>query len=86
MKEFTIPNIFTIETNFDPSHEDKRKITYSRDDEVYHLEFTEALRNLAEMAVNPIDLPDLKIKVVVIFYNFHSIIKYYFTATESARI
>ena len=68
--DFNIPNIFTIDTNFDPSHEDNRKITYSGEDETLRFEFTEAQRNLAENAENAIDLSDLKIKVGVILCIF----------------
>jgi hypothetical protein len=61
--DFIIPDIFTIDTNFDPSHIENEKIAYSRDDETLRFQFTEAQRKLAENALNPIDLPDLKIKV-----------------------
>ena len=61
--DFLIPDVFTIDTNFDPGHADNMKVTYSREDEALRFQFTEAQRKLAENAVNPTDLPDLKIKV-----------------------
>lgn len=83
--EFNIPDIFTIDTNFDPSHVDNKKISYSQDDEGLRIKFTEAQRKLAENAVNPIDLPDLKTKVSDLLYIFLLYyLVFYFIATESA--